>query len=105
MAVKKAERPGGKPPETFDFLGFTHIAKRSLRGYFTVHVRTMRKRLKHSINAVALWCKQYRYDTLARQQTGLNQKMCGTTDTIGDRRTTGVYGGSTGQSGVFGRTV
>jgi reverse transcriptase-like protein len=38
-AVGKAERLGGKPPETFDFLGFTHIARRNRRGYFTIHVR------------------------------------------------------------------
>ena len=77
QAVMKSERPGGKPPETFDFLGFTHVAKRSRRGYFTIHVRTMRKRLKRSLKAVALWCKKYRHDTLERQQKGLNQKLRG----------------------------
>ena len=54
-AVGKAERPGGKPPETFDFLGFTHIATRNRRGSFTIHVKTMRKRLKRSLKAVAYW--------------------------------------------------
>jgi len=75
--LKKSESPGGKPPETFDFLGFTHIAKRSLRGYFTIHVRTMRKRLKRSLKAVTLWCKNHRHDTLEEQQKGLNQKLRG----------------------------
>jgi len=77
QAVAKSERPGGKPPETFDFLGFTHIATRSRRGYFTIHVRTMRKRLRRSLKAVADWCKHHRHNTLEEQQKGLNQKLRG----------------------------
>jgi RNA-directed DNA polymerase len=77
QAVKKSESPGGKPPETFDFLGFTHIATRSRRGYFTIYVRTMRKRLRRSLRAVAVWCKEHRHVTLEEQQKGLNQKLRG----------------------------
>jgi RNA-directed DNA polymerase len=76
-AVGKAQRPGGKPPETFDFLGFTHIAMLSLRGYFTIHVRTMRKRLKRSLKAVADWCKEHRHKALDEQQEALNKKLQG----------------------------
>jgi hypothetical protein len=77
QVVQKSERPGGIPPETFDFLGFTHIATRSRRGYFTIHVRTMSKRLKRSLKAATFWCKQHRHDTLEEQQKGLNQKLRG----------------------------
>jgi hypothetical protein len=76
-AVEKSEEPGGKPPDTFDFLGFTHIATRSRRGYFTIHVRTMRKRLRRSIKAVAEWCKKHRCRPLKEQQDGLNKKLLG----------------------------
>ena len=76
-AVGKAERLGGKPPETFDFLGFTHIARRNRRGYFTIHVRTMRKRLKRSLKAVADWCKEHRHNTLDEQRKTLNKKLQG----------------------------
>lgn len=76
-AVEKSEKPGGKPPATFDFLGFTHIATRSRRGYFTVYVRTMRKRLKRSLKAVSGWCKEHCHDTLNEQQQGLNKKLTG----------------------------
>ena len=31
-ALAKSEEPGGRKPVTFDFLGFTHISKRSRRG-------------------------------------------------------------------------
>lgn len=77
QAVQKSERPGGKPPETFDLLGFTHIATRSRRGYFTIHVRTMRKRLKRSLRAVAEWCKEHMHDTLEEQRGSLNKKLLG----------------------------
>jgi group II intron reverse transcriptase/maturase len=77
QAVEKSEKPGGKSPATFDFLGFTHIAMRSRRGYFTIHVRTMRKRLKRSLKAIAEWCKEHMHDTLDEQQDGLNKKLRG----------------------------
>ena len=76
-AVGKAERPGGKPPETFDFLGFTHIATRNRRGYFTIHVRTMRKRLKRSLKAVADWCKEHRHEDVGRAAKGAEQETTG----------------------------
>jgi len=42
-ALASAGRAGTKP-DTFDFLGFTHKCARSRRGWFTVHVKTMKKR-------------------------------------------------------------
>jgi RNA-directed DNA polymerase len=51
-ALYQSEKPGGPKPGTFDFLGFTHICKRSRKGNFAIHVRTMRKRLRRSITAV-----------------------------------------------------
>jgi RNA-directed DNA polymerase len=75
--LEESEKPGGKPPETFDFLGLTHIAKRSKKGYFTINVRTMRKRLKRSIKSVIDWCKENRHKTLKEQQVSLNQKLRG----------------------------
>jgi len=76
-ALQKSERPGGKPPETFDFLGFTHIAMRSRRGYFTIHVKTMKKRFRRSLKAVSVWCKEHLHDTLEEQQKMLNLKLRG----------------------------
>src|SRR5712692_2028875 len=48
-ALTKSEAGGGPKPATFDFLGFTHVCRRSRRGKFTIHVRTMRKRLRRSL--------------------------------------------------------
>src|SRR5215471_4067338 len=49
----------GKKPETFDFLGFTHICTRSRRGKFTVHVKTVAKRFRRGLKATADWCQQH----------------------------------------------
>jgi group II intron reverse transcriptase/maturase len=76
-ALARSERPGGPKPPTFDFLGFTHICKRSRRGNFTVHVRTMRKRLKRSLMRVTTWCQKHRHEPVAEQQEALNRILRG----------------------------
>ncbi len=76
-ALAKSEGPGGPKPPTFDFLGFTHVCKRSRRGNFTVHVRTMRKRLKRSLQKVTAWCRKHRHDSVAEQNMVLNRMMRG----------------------------
>jgi RNA-directed DNA polymerase len=72
-----SRRPGGQRPGTFDFLGFTHVCARSRRGRFTIHVRTMRTRLRRSVKAVAQWCQQHRHDRVENQAAGLNAKLRG----------------------------
>ena len=64
-------------PATFDFLGFTHVCARSRRGRFTIHVRTIRKRLRRSMKAVAQWCQQHRHDPVENQAAALNAKLRG----------------------------
>jgi group II intron reverse transcriptase/maturase len=76
QAIGNAKRQG-KKPATFDFLGFTHISARSRRGKFTVHVRTMRKRLRRGLKAVAQWCQEHRHDPVDEQQKTLNAKLRG----------------------------
>jgi hypothetical protein len=76
-ALAQSEKPGGVKPSTFDFLGFTHLCKRSRRGNFAVHVRTMRKRLGRSLKAVTAWCRGHRHDPVGQQQEALNRKLRG----------------------------
>ena len=76
-AEERAKRQGKKKPGTFDFLGLTHICARSRRGKFTVHVRTMRKRLRRSLTAVAEWCQRHRHAPVDEQQKTLNAKLRG----------------------------
>jgi hypothetical protein len=76
MALAKAERDGVKA-DTFDFLGFTHLCARSRQGKFTLHLRTMKKRMRRSLKAVADWCRRHRHDDVTEQQRTLNAKLRG----------------------------
>jgi group II intron reverse transcriptase/maturase len=71
------KRPDAPKPATFDFLGFTHLCARNRRGRFTIHVRTMRQRLRRSLKAVAQWCRQHRHDPVVNQAAALNAKLRG----------------------------
>ena len=75
-ALEKAERDGVKPA-TFDFLGFTHLCARSRQGKFTLHLRTMKKRLRRSLKAVADWCRRQRHGDVMEQHRTLNAKLRG----------------------------
>ena len=75
-AAKNA-RTRGKKPATFNFLGFVHICARSRQGKFTVHVKTIAKRLGRGLKAVWEWCQQHRHDPVSEQQKTLNAKLRG----------------------------
>ena len=51
-AARNRKRRGEGKPETFDFLGFTHICGKTRKGKFTVQRRTMRKRMQAKLKAV-----------------------------------------------------
>lgn len=75
--LRDSEKQGKGAPPTFDFLGFTHVCARSRRGYFTVHVRTMRKRMKRSLVRVAVWCREHMHAPVEKQRQALNRKLRG----------------------------
>ncbi len=75
-AEENAKRRGTKPA-TFDFLGHTHVCARSRKGKFTVHVRTMKKRFRRSLKAIAEWCQENRHLPVEAQQKTLNTKLRG----------------------------
>ena len=64
-------------PATFDMLGFTHITATSLRGKFTIHLKTMKKRLRRAVKATAVWCREHRHDGLDHQWRILRAKLRG----------------------------
>jgi group II intron reverse transcriptase/maturase len=45
-AEERRAKRGEGPPETFDFLGFTHISGKTRRGDFTIHRKTSRKKFQ-----------------------------------------------------------
>jgi len=73
MTARKLRRK----PETFDFLGFTHVSAWSRSGKYTTWVRTMRKRLRRGLRDVAQWCKANRHRPVGEQQAALNAKLRG----------------------------
>jgi RNA-directed DNA polymerase len=75
-AEENAKRQG-KKPATFDFLGLTHVCARSRKGKFTVHVKTMKKRFRRGLTAIAEWCQENRHLPVDEQQKTLNAKLRG----------------------------
>jgi len=59
-AANRAARGAGKP-ETFDFLGFTHICAKSKNGRFWVRRITISKRMRAKLKEVTLQLRQRRY--------------------------------------------
>ena len=51
-ALIRRKTTGKGKPETFDFLGFTHICSRSRRGVFTIRRKTIGKRLHAKLRAI-----------------------------------------------------
>src|SRR5207247_5136534 len=51
-AAERRQRRGEGKPETFDFLGLTHICAKDRKGRFVVKRRTMRKRLQAKLREV-----------------------------------------------------
>jgi group II intron reverse transcriptase/maturase len=62
---RRAERGDG-PPETFDFLGFTHISGKTLGGEFTIQRRTARKKFQAKLAEIKETLLRRRHDDLAR---------------------------------------
>lgn len=62
-AQSRRERGEGKP-ETFNFLGFTHICGTNRRGRFTVQRQTIRKRMQAKLKAIAIQLRRRMHDPL-----------------------------------------
>jgi len=52
FAAENRQKRGQGKPETFDFLGFTHICAKKRNGKFTVLRQTMKKRLRAKLQSV-----------------------------------------------------
>jgi hypothetical protein len=76
-AAQQRARQGKGKPETFDFLGFTHLCARSRRGFFAIHLRTMRKRFQRGLKGISSWCQKHRHDDVEDQRAELNLKLRG----------------------------
>ncbi|MFC7693930.1 group II intron reverse transcriptase/maturase [Paeniroseomonas aquatica] len=75
-------RPGGlRHPATsgttFDFLGFTHVWGRSLKGKNVVRQVTAKGRFARALSAVTEWCQRNRHQTILHQHAHLSAMLRG----------------------------
>src|SRR5437763_11187641 len=70
-------RRGLGKPETFDFLGFTHVCARSRSGRFWVKRITIKKRLRAKLAEVKDQLRRRRHDSLPAQGRWLAQVLQG----------------------------
>ena len=68
---------GGPKPDTFNFLGFTHIAGVDRRGNYLVKRKTMKKRLKRAINRASQNIKAMMHSPLKVQHERLSKILIG----------------------------
>jgi hypothetical protein len=62
FAAPNRKRSGRGKPETFNFLGFTHVCGKTRRGRFTVLRLTMRKRLRAKLKEISTKLRQRWHD-------------------------------------------
>jgi RNA-directed DNA polymerase len=77
FAVKDRKERGDKKPETFDFLGFTHICAQKRNGSFTIYRKTMSKRLRAKIKEVRDKLIRNRHRPVAEQGAWLKAVLQG----------------------------
>jgi len=78
FAATNRRRRGEGKPDTFDFLGFTHIcAKKRSNGYFTVLRQTIRKRLQAKLSEVKLELRRRMHDPIPEQGQWLRSVVGG----------------------------
>jgi group II intron reverse transcriptase/maturase len=81
MVDFRFRRPDGRHPATqattFDFLGFTHVWGKSLKGKNVIYQRTAKARYARALRSVHEWCKKYRHRPLAEQYARICRMMQG----------------------------
>lgn len=76
-AEDSRKKRGEEKPETFDFLGFTHICGKSLKGKFIVKRITSKKKLKAKRQNVKAWLQENMHTKVKILIEKLNQKIVG----------------------------
>jgi hypothetical protein len=74
--ASRARRGLGKP-ETFDFLGFTHICSRSRQGLFQLKRKSRRDRMRAKLGAIKAELRRRLHDPIPQQGQWLRQVVRG----------------------------
>lgn len=70
-------RDGLKKPETFEFLGFLHIAARDAQGKFQLRRHTSRKKMRAKLARIKEVCQQRRHAPVQQQYAWLKRVLPG----------------------------
>jgi RNA-directed DNA polymerase len=97
-AVEDRRKRGAGKPETFNFLGFTHICGKTKMGKFTVQRRTMRKRLHGKLKEVKQQLRRRLHAPIPEQGAYLRSVVRGHCQYYG-------VPGNTGPIGAFRLTI
>jgi RNA-directed DNA polymerase len=65
------------PPDTFEFLGFTHYWGTTRKGLWAIKRKTASRRLSRALRRIAEWCREHRHDPLQAQHESLVRKLRG----------------------------
>jgi hypothetical protein len=98
---RRRQREGRRslPPLTFSA---THTSVPAAGWKFTVQLRTMKKRFRQGLQAIAKWCPDHRHEPVEEQRKTLDAKPKGHNQYYGRPTSTGIPGGSFGRSGTSG---
>ena len=77
FAASDRRRRGEGKPETFDFLGFTHICSVNSKGYFTIRRHTIRRRMTAKLKELKIELKRRRHQKLREQRRWLSAVLRG----------------------------
>jgi len=77
FAAANRERRGLGKPETFNFLGFTHICARTRRGGFLLKRKSRRDRVRARLRAIKEGLRRRMHETVAQQGEWLGQVVRG----------------------------
>ena len=75
-AARREQRGLGKP-ETFDFLGFTHICSRTRRGHFQLRRKSRSDRVRAKLRAVKVELRRRMHQSIPQQGKWLGQVVRG----------------------------
>ena len=76
-ATPNRERIGEGKPETFNFLGFTHICGKNRKGKFCVLRQTMKKRMRAKLKALKIEMKRRLHNPIPEQGKWLRSVLLG----------------------------
>lgn len=69
--------PGASAPGTFDFLGFTHLWRRSRSGNWVPGMKTRKASIRKTLLRIGEWCRRHRHRPRAEQHAALSRKLQG----------------------------